>query len=586
VSDPNFEINLDELLKDVTVPTGTQPTGATLTGVGSDFPKSPDFPLSPSLPTDLPSASPSLSPDLSSLDDILMLSKHKASVGEKERDASEVDLTVKEFPDVKKFFEDTGHKLFDSAAFYKKVLHDDTDEKTKRLHVTLTKYLTCKDPKDKTIFRQEVTQAYWNFVSELPLKIATGMTSKEENYAIRYGLILPTLLTEEQKSVFAKIVDDNPYKEAVYYLDEWFKEIGNAVFPPSSTDEVRVNKSNESARVAQLLEKTSGKMQSSQNLLKAKSESRKKMEEEIKNKISSLFANNRTVQNMGDVFEPYNELQRQMLSTLPEMAKNLLKLDRELESLLSTYRHAEGDTQSLKLRVQNAQAGASASEAQGEYETIRQMAKMSCGRKGNHFPILSREYFRTPTRDIGTRENVLRELKWIESIDSQAYCRQYKMQLNRIPPFVILIPSYGDIGFCWEPFDRYNRVTSRGRIVIPMYSRSLRMALLMAVADLRWQVAKEKASYYWMEEGLTGNYYQWFQAQDIKMDIKDAFVQDYVLWMTKECDGVQKLAKEVRDIFWRYIPFTQEIKEKLKGRSWVYQELCQKDLNRSMSDGY
>jgi len=119
-----------------------------------------------------------------------------------------------------------------------------------------------------------------------------------------------------------------------------------------------------------------------------------------------------------------------------------------------------------------------------------------------------------------------------------------------------------------------------------MYPRSLRLVLLMAVADLRWQVAKEKASYYWMEEGLTGNYYQWFQTQDIKMDIKDAFVQDYVLWMTKECDGVQKLDKEVRDIFWRYIPFTQEVKEKLKTRSWVYQELCQKDLNRAMSDGY
>ena len=578
MSDTDFEINLDDLLKDVTIQSG---------GKGSsNLPASPDFPTSPDLSTDLSSFSAnSASPDLSDLDDILMLSHHKESVGEKERDASEVDLTMKEFPDVKKFFEDEGHKLFDTAEFYKKVLHDDTDEKTKRLHVTLTKYLTCKDPKDKTIFRQEVTQAYWNFVSELPAKIATGMSSKEENYAVRYGLILPTLLTEEQKSIFAKIVDDNPYKEAVYYLDEWFREIGNGVFPPSSTDEVRVSKTNESARVAQLLEKTSGKMQSSQSLLKAKSESRKRLEDDIKNKISSLFSD-KTVQNMQDILEPYNEFQRQTISAIPEIAKNLLKIDRELESLLNTYRHAEGDSQSLKMRVENTQTAANVGEAQGEYETIRQMVKMSCGRKGNHFPILSREYFRTSTRDMGTRENVLRELKWIESIDSQAYCRQYKTQLNRIPPFVILVPSYGDIGFCWEPFDRYNRVTSRGRIVIPMYSRSLRLVLLMAVADLRWQVAKEKASYYWMEEGLTGNYYQWFQTKDIKMDIKDAFVQDYVLWMTKECDGVQKLDKEVRDIFWRYIPFTQEVKEKLKTRSWVYQELCQKDLNRAMSDGY
>lgn len=579
MSDPNIEIDLDELLKDVTVPSADGTQGAT-----PPPPRTPNFSILDDIPVNT-STHNTVVPDISAFDDILMLSKHKETIGEKEREAYEVDLTLKEFPDVKAFFNDNAHHLFDTADFYKKVLQDEGDEKVKRLHLTLTKYLTCKDPKDKTIFRQEVTQAYWNFISTLPTKIARGLSSKEECYACRYGLLLPTLLTEEQKSIFAKIVDENPYKEAVYYLDEWFSAIGKGFFPPSSTDEVRVSKSNESARVAQLLEKTSGKMQSSQNLLHAKSDERTRLEASIQQKLAGLFTHSE-VYGMPDILEPYNELQRQTISSLPELAKGLLKLDKELKDLLNTYKNAEGDTQNLKARAQTAEASVNAGATEGEYDTIRQMVKMSCGRKGNHFPILTREYFRTSMRDIGTRENVLRELKWIESIDSQAYCRQYKMQLNRIPPFVILVPSYGDIGFCWEPFDRYNRVTSRGRIVIPMYPRSLRLVLLMAVADLRWQVAKEKASYYWMEEGLTGNYYQWFQTQDIKMDIKDAFVQDYVLWMTKECDGVQKLDKEVRDIFWRYIPFTQEIKDKLKTRSWVYQELCQKDLNRQMSDGY
>ena len=158
---------------------------------------------------------------------------------------------------------------------------------------------------------------------------------------------------------------------------------------------------------------------------------------------------------------------------------------------------------------------------QVEFDTVRQMAKMTCGRQGNHFPICTREYFHLSSRELGTRENVLETLRWIEEIDPEAYCRQYKSQLNRIPPYVVLIPSYGEYGFCWEPFDRYNRVTSRGRIAIPMYGKSLRIAVLTAVADLRWQVAKEKASYYWMEEGLTGNYYQWFQAQKLKGDVKE-----------------------------------------------------------------
>jgi len=574
VSDPTIEIDLEELLRGVTPPQNSDASSLLEELVA-------DLPISSSARVPIEHSTPNV-PDL---DDILMLSKHRETIGEKARDPSEVDLTLKEFPEVKKFFNDKPHNLFDTADFYKKVLQDDGDDKTRRLHLTLTKYLTCKDPKDKTIFRQEVTQAYWNFVSMLPSRVAAGISSKEENYALRYGLILPTLLTEEQKAIFAKIIDENTYCEAIYYLDEWFNAIGKGLFPASSTDEVRVSRSNETARVTQLLEKTSGKMQSSQNLLRAKSDERSRLEEAVKQKISGLFAH-APVSGMPEILEPYDAMQKQAISSLPDMAKNLLKLDKELNDFLNAYRHAEGDTQTLKARVQATEAAANVGAAEGEYDTIRQMAKMSCGRKGNHFPILSREYFRTSIRDMGTRENVLRELRWIESIDSQAFCRQYKSQLNRIPPFVILVPSYGDIGFCWEPFDRYNRVTSRGRIVIPMYPRSLRLVLLMATADLRWQVAKEKASYYWMEEGLTGNYYQWFQTQDIKMDIKDSFVQDYILWMTKECDGVQKLDKEVRDIFWRYMPFTAEIKEKLKTRSWVYQELCQKDLNRQMSDGY
>ena len=87
-------------------------------------------------------------------------------------------------------------------------------------------------------------------------------------------------------------------------------------------------------------------------------------------------------------------------------------------------------------------------------------------------------------------------------------------------------------------------------------------------------VAKEKASYYWMEEGLTGQYYEWIDKQKLKGDLKQYFIQDYVLWMTKESEGVQRLDKEVRGIFWRNIPFPQSLKDVLKTRSLVYDDLC------------
>ena len=56
--------------------------------------------------------------------------------------------------------------------------------------------------------------------------------------------------------------------------------------------------------------------------------------------------------------------------------------------------------------------------------------------------------------------------------------------------------------------------------------------------------------------------------------------------MTKEANGVQRLDKEVRGIFWRNMPFPKELKEDLRKRSLVYDDLCIKDHNRAMSDGY
>ena len=121
---------------------------------------------------------------------------------------------------------------------------------------------------------------------------------------------------------------------------------------------------------------------------------------------------------------------------------------------------------------------------------------------------------------------------------------------------------------------------------MPLYPKDLKTAIIYALGDLRWQVAKETASYYWMEEGLTGRYYQWFTEQKMRGDVKESFINNYFLWITKEADGMQKLERDVRGIFWRNMPFPQDIKERLRNRGFVYNELYKKDVNISMSDGY
>ena len=213
------------------------------------------------------------------------------------------------------------------------------------------------------------------------------------------------------------------------------------------------------------------------------------------------------------------------------------------------------------------------------------MAKICAGRQGNHFPFLMKPFFRGTIRTIGTRENVIKIMADVEALDPGIFERTFRGQTQRIVPHVILLPSFGDSGHCWEPFERFNRASSRGRLAVPMYPKDLFDALLTALADLRWQVAKEAAQHYWMEEGITGEYYQWMQSTKQRRDERESFIQDYKLWLFKESQGIQKLDREVRRIFWRLIPFPDEIRESLAKRGAIYRDLGKKDQVRSFSKG-
>jgi hypothetical protein len=450
----------------------------------------------------------------------------------------------------------------------------------------LQKYLNAKDPKDRSVFRQQFITAFWDFLGNLVKKVA-GNIPPPKRFLLRFAILHPTFLESNIRDFFAKIVVENELAQPVYYLDEWLRAIGNGTIRPSTTDEVRVPRTAGSVRIQQLLDKSQGKLDGSRGLVKVKDEERNSQERELQQRIDVILEHN-SADGLPDICASYSDAQKKAINEIQDFLKGLLKVDREQVGFLRDYSQAMEDVETLqrKLEEEGGNAEVDTGAVGAEFDTIRQMIKMTIGRQGNHFPVLSSEYFHSGFNDIGFRENVVSVLAHIESIDPECFVRVYKNRNIRIVPYVILIPSYGDMGFCWEPFDRHNRATSRGRIAIPMYPKNLYVAILVAVADLRWQVAKEKANFYWMEEGLTGNYYQWFQKMKLKGNIKDYFVQDYIIWMTKECEGIQKLDKEVRGIFWRFIPFAQPVKEKLKTRNLIYQELYQRDLNRALSDGY
>jgi hypothetical protein len=497
----------------------------------------------------------------------------------------EVDLAASEFPQVTKRLEEKGHNFFNDPNYYKTALTNEGDI-AQRVHNILQKYLTAKDPKDRSVFRQQFISPHWEFLFSIARK-ATGRLPPPKKYLLRFGVLHPTFLSPETRDFFSKVVDDNPMDQPILYMDEWLNAIGSAKMRPSSTDEVRVAKGNTQSKMQALLEKSQGKYDGARVLLKTREKERDEIERIIRDRMNSIFERT-SLHEMTDVSDCMTDAQKAAINEVQNLLKQMLKNDHELELSIKDFVSARADVDHLKDKL-DAEGGAITVDIgaiDAEFDTIRQMAKMTIGRQGNHFPVLTAEYYHSTPNEVATRENVISMLARIESIDAEAFCRIYKNKLNRIVPYVLLIPTYGDLGFCWEPFDRFNRATSRGRIIIPMYPKNLYLAILTAVADLRWQVAKEKASFYWMEEGLTGNYYQWFQASKLKGDIKEYFIHDYIMWMTKEAEGIQKLEKDVRGTFWRYMPFTRAVKEKLKNRNLIYQELYQRDQNRLMSDGY
>ncbi len=508
----------------------------------------------------------------------------------------EVDLSKTEFTKIEQLTNPTPSNIYDDTTYYKTTLTDE-NASSQRLHQILTKYLTTTDQSDRTVYRQQIVTAYWELLRGMVPKMQNVNLPMPKRMFVRYGILLPSLFKPEQKDFFAKMIYENRTGEPILYVDEWFKEISSGRMKNSMTDENKqprkANLSGEEAaqveqtRLMQLQSKNSGKLQSAENIVSMKENERAMLEIELKNRIDTLCTH-QPIMGLEPHTEALTEFQRKTFSEITDILRRISKNDKELTRALEEFKESKSvyDSVQNKLsdgpQVTHADTGAVAIE----FETVRQMAKMTVGRRGNQFPLFTREFYHCTENGTGTRENVIEVLRWIESIDPGVFHRIHKNVPNRIVPYVLLAPTYGDRGFCWEPFDRYNRVTSRGRIVVPMYPRDLRIAVLTAVADLRWQVAKEKASVYWMEEGLTGQYYQHFEQQKLKGDVKEYFIEDYILWITKESNGVQRLEKDVRGIFWRHLPFPKPLKEELRKRSLVYDELCKKDANREMSDGY
>jgi hypothetical protein len=499
-------------------------------------------------------------------------------------DVTTPDLTSKGFTRPQKT-EQAPKPYFSDKEYYKTILTGEGDI-SKKVHSLLGSFLNAKDSQDRSMYRGKLIPAYWQLAEGIAGKLSRDIPLPKR-LCIRFGVLLPTMISAEQRDILSRVIMENATGEPIHYVDEWIVLVARGRVNASATDETKAAARDTGMRLNAMLEKTRGRYDAQLSLIRQHTTEMEHLEESLGHQTGALQSH--SVRNdLDNIREPYDDGQKSAMSEANSILRRLSIMNRDLERHIKEAEdlRRQLDELSDKEESYGTETLVDTKTVIEEFRTIRQMNKLSVGRQGNHFPLLMKQYFRGSLMDLGTRENIINILADSEYLDPGIFLRTFKQQTNRIVPNVILLPCYGEDGVCWEPFERFNRASSRGRLAIPMYPKDIRTAAVAALGDLRWQVAKEKAQHYWMEEGLTGWYYQWFSERRMKGDVKDSFVQDYILWITKESEGTQKLDRDVRDIFWRYIPFPQDVKDKLKNRGYVYNELYKKDINRSMSDGY
>ena len=212
------------------------------------------------------------------------------SVKKKTKSIHEVDLSQHEFEPVEQMLSDEASSVFEDKSYYKTALTNE-NASSQRVHQLLSKYLTCQDPKDRTVYRQNLISAYWELLRGMAPKMADINLPMPKRMMCRFGVLLPSLFRPEQKTFFSRIFFENRPCEPV---NEWFKEIAAGRMSNSMTDEKRtpVKAANaeeaariEQTRLMQLKSKNSGKLQSAENLLNIKENERAMLETELKAKV-------------------------------------------------------------------------------------------------------------------------------------------------------------------------------------------------------------------------------------------------------------------------------------------------------------
>jgi hypothetical protein len=235
------------------------------------------------------------------------------------------------------------------------------------------------------------------------------------------------------------------------------------------------------------------------------------------------------------------------------------------------------------------------------YSMYGENVKLTTGNPTTHLPILTKYQIAMPLDKSFVSSKMIQEaLTEILAIDYTAFYREViyndgelgirseLIQTNVVPDF-IFVPSIGDKIMMWQVLSTFRGAgskESKGRIVIPRFvtSNDLKTTLIEAIGSFRWELTKEILGPDWNNPSIpsiTSNYMDYLQFYKKSKDLsieqkekiteefrrfrsdKDKFINDYVGWIKSESEGIQKLNRVVRTIFYRHIPFAPAVRERV-----------------------
>ena len=300
-----------------------------------------------------------------------------------QEDSAEVDLTRKSFDPITRF-EDKPKPYFNDKDYYKKAIGGEPE--AQRFHEQLSLFLSSQDPKDKSLYRGKIMASYWNMAAGIASKAYRELPIAKL-LTLRYGLVLPTLLSDEHREVISKIIFENGTGEPVHYVDEWLKSVGTGQVSSSATDEVKPKKrSGTDHQLLQKIEHAKGQRDIQIALINNKMSELEGVEAQLKANVEVLCRHGRHPE-FSSLKAQYTAEQRSVLTEITNILRQITVVDKDISAAFSALNHAANNVKVLKEKA--AEAGeetvVDTRVIVDEFNTIRQMIKLAVGRQGTTF---------------------------------------------------------------------------------------------------------------------------------------------------------------------------------------------------------